>query len=603
MSNETITGYPSIDKPWLKYYKSGAEDMAKNIPLNKTVWDIIENKLKEQCDAVPAIEYFGRKISRSKFIKQVYAWAKVFKQIGVREDEVVCVYSPWFSEIAYILLALNMIGAVSYCLKLAISKEALKDETAKSRFAVVFDGMWENVKPVFEGDRFEKIFIVSPSHSMSFPQKQLVSLAGKKSSPHFPRTSKYIFADKAIKRFSDYSGNLRAQFKPNRAAFITSSSGTTIDGVVKGIMTTNEAAIAQCLIAEAAENRYYPGRTTLTNLPPTASTALCCLYLYPLYFNMTMIIEPRMNEDIFFDQVIKYKPNVVIITGALWTKFFKETEKTIKSGNTPNLSFFDMAIIGGEGVNPEDFAWLNKLMKQCGSEYPMFHGYGLSEEFSVISVDKANAFNDINFEKDVVDVGVPYPGITVGIFDEYGNELGYNQRGELCIKSNTAMKGYFEKPELTEKAFRNGWLRTGDLFEIDENGFLYCYGRLSDKLTLPGNKTLYLFDIANELCKDTNVKYAMVNCMGRKDGIYVLAAHLVLHDTDKDAENIIKILDKKIIDFLPAGVSIAGYKVHSCGFRVSPTTAKKDRNYYAQQLSGYVKPTETGLAKVDFNEL
>ncbi len=46
MSNENLTGYPSIDKPWLKYYKSGAEDMAKNIPLNKTVWDVIENIIK-----------------------------------------------------------------------------------------------------------------------------------------------------------------------------------------------------------------------------------------------------------------------------------------------------------------------------------------------------------------------------------------------------------------------------------------------------------------------------------------------------------------------------------------------------------------------------
>ena len=600
MPNKKLTGYPSIDKPWLKYYKTGAEDKVKNIPLNKTVWDVIEGKLKEHGDSVPAIEYFGRKISRSEFIANVYAWAKVFKQIGVREDEVVCIYSPWFPEIAYILSALNMIGAVSYCLKLTISKEALKDETAKSRFAVVFDGMWENVKSVFESDRFEKVFVVSPSHSMSFPQKQLVSLAGKKSSPRFPKTSKYIFADKAIKRFSDYSGKLKAQFKPNRTAFITSSSGTTVDGVVKGIMTTNEAAIAHCVFAEAAENRYFPGRTTLTNLPPTASTALCCLYLYPLYFNMTMIIEPRMSEDIFFNQVNKYKPNVVIITGALWTKFFNETEKTIKKGNTPNLSFFDMAIIGGEGVNPEDLASMNKLLKQCGSKYPMFSGYGLSEAFSVISADKASAFDDIDFEKDVVGVGIPYPCITVGVFDEHGNELGYNQRGELCVKANTVMKGYFEKPELTEKAFRNGWLRTGDLFEIDKNGFLYCYGRLSDKLVLSENKTLYLFDIVNELCKDQSVKYAMVNAMPKKDGGTALAAHIVLYEPDQDRAEVLRSLDERMKAFLPAEIEIAGYKFHENSFRISPTTAKKDRNGYMKELTGYVKLKENRIIDVEF---
>lgn len=335
MKNE-LTGYPSIDKPWLKYYKPGAAEIALHSPQGQTIWDFIENRLKEQGDAVPAIEYFGHKILRSEFITQVYAWAKVFKKIGVEEDEVVCIYGPWFPEIAYILPALNMIGATSYCLKLAISKEALEKETANSRFAVVFDGMWENVKSVFEKDRFEKIFIVSPSHSLSFPKKWLVSLAGQKDKRYFPKTSKYILADKAIKSFANYERELRPKFKANRTAFITSSSGTTVDGIVKGIMITNESAIAQCVQAEVAEVCYYSGRKVLTNFPPTASTSLCCLYLYPLYFNMTMIIEPRMSEEIFYNQINQYKPNVAIITGAIWTRYFKEVEKLlINNSNFP----------------------------------------------------------------------------------------------------------------------------------------------------------------------------------------------------------------------------------------------------------------------------
>lgn len=264
------------------------------------------------------------------------------------------------------------------------------------------------------------------------------------------------------------------------------------------------------------------------------------------------------------------------------------------------MTFFDMPIIGGEGVNPEDLIWLNKLLKQCGSKYPIFHGYGLSEAFSVIAVDKVNAFEDINMGKAVVDVGIPYPGITVGIFDEHGKELGYNQRGELCIKSNVIMKGYYGNPELTQKVLKNGWLHTGDLFEIDENGFLYCYGRLSDKLELTDNKVLYLFDISSEFCKDPDVKYAMVNCMKKKDDMYLLAAHLVLYDANKNSEDIIRRLDKIMSAFLPAGVYIAGYKVHQGAFRVSPTTAKKDRNFYAQQLDGYVKPTQNGFVDVNF---
>lgn len=67
----------------------------------------------------------------------MYNWAKVFRYAGVQEDEVVCIYSPWAPEIAYIIFALNAIGAVPYCLKLAMSQKDLENETSKSKVAVV----------------------------------------------------------------------------------------------------------------------------------------------------------------------------------------------------------------------------------------------------------------------------------------------------------------------------------------------------------------------------------------------------------------------------------------------------------------------------------
>lgn len=81
----------------LKYYRDNAEDEANNIPQNKTVWDVIEESLYKHID-IPAIEYFGRVVSRKDFIDNVYLWAKVFKKLGVKEDEVVAYYGPfmWF---------------------------------------------------------------------------------------------------------------------------------------------------------------------------------------------------------------------------------------------------------------------------------------------------------------------------------------------------------------------------------------------------------------------------------------------------------------------------------------------------------------------------
>ena len=188
---EEMTGYPSIDKPWLKYYELGAYERATVIPQNKTVWDVIEECLVRDKE-VPAIEYFGRKISREEFIAMVYAWAKAFKALGVKEDEVVPIYGPFVPDVCAMALALNAIGATSYFLKLAISPEALAEETKESRIAVVFDDMWGNVCLEFEKDRFEKVIIYSVTDYMPAVTRAVVSLskATKKKDIRIPKSQK-----------------------------------------------------------------------------------------------------------------------------------------------------------------------------------------------------------------------------------------------------------------------------------------------------------------------------------------------------------------------------------------------------------------------------
>ena len=597
MSNTNLTGYASIDKPWLKHYKPDAYEKASSIPEQTTIWDYIERKLIEQGDSVPALEYMGNKISRTEFIKSVYLWARVFKGMGVRENEIIAVYGPWFPEVCHMAFALNVIGATPYFLKLAISKEALEEETCNSRIAVVFDGMWENVKAVFSQERFEKILIVSPSDSMRFPMKQLAAISSYRTKRQFPKSVKYLSVKQAINRYGKCDGQIKVPFVKNRAAFITSSSGTSVNGVVKGTIATNESALYQIFQAINAEVNYKPYAKCLTNVPPTASTTLCCLFLYPLNFNMTIIIEPRLSEKDFYNQVMRYKPQVVLMTGSFWASFFRKLENQFQNGEKPNLAFFDMPIIGGEGVTTEDLDWMNRLLKQANSPVPIFNGYGLSEVFSVVSVEKAGC-NSKN-EKSVISVGIPYPAFNVGVFDEMGNECKYNERGELWVKAPCLMVGYFGKEELTNKTVIDGWLHTGDFFEIDENGLLYCYGRTSDKVDSEDGTPLYLFDVANEIRKDKDVKYSMVNAMPLEENRWALVAHLVLLE-NANFESVLIRLDEALKKYLPSNLQIAGYKLHDGAFRSSPTTAKTDRNGYMKELDGYVKITNGMLKPIKF---
>lgn len=580
-----LTGYPSIDKPWLKYYSDNAEEFVNNIPKNKTVWDVIEEKLIEYKD-IPALEYCGRKFSREEFIEMVYSWAKAFRTMGICEDEIVSVYSPFFPDICAMTFALNIIGACSYFLKLAISPEALAVETKDSKVAIVFDDMWENVSNEFSKDRFEKIIIVKATDAMTFSKNQIVSLSSK--SANIPKEKRFYSVKQALELSKSFKGDVKASFVENRNAFITSSSGTTIGGVVKGTIATNESALAQLFTQEASEMQWLVGERCLTNFPPTASTALDCLFLLPLYKGMTAVIDPRVSEADFYNQITSLNANVVISTGSMWEAFFNRVSKEIANGKNFDFSCARAWTIGGDGIDCQKMRLWNGIMHSCGASCTLFSAYGLSEVFAGLSFDTVNANSNENNSKNVTGVGLPFAGITVGIFDSQGKELPYNSRGELWVKSKSAMKGYYNKPELTSNILIDGWIHTGDLAEIDENGFIYVWGRLKDKIILNDNSDLYLFDVANWIKESPLIDDAIVISRESNNSTPDLVAHIVWvdHTLDKDKQAYLLQIDKAVNAKLPEGVVIIGYAEHDGMLPYSPTTLKKDKNKLSKQSFG-----------------
>ena len=238
-----------------------------------------------------------------------------------------------------------------------------------------------------------------------------------------------------------------------------------------------------------------------------------------------------------------------------------------------------MWIIGGEGTKPAYFKKWNELMEMCGSKTPLYSGYGMSEVFSVLSVETlVSSYDARKIESPVISVGIPYPGTNVKIVDKLGNELRYGERGELLIKSNTAMKEYYNKPELTSKVLSDGWVHTGDIFSVNEDGMLFLWGRADDKITLPNNEEMYLFDIANKIKSDKDVADAFVNAMPLGNGNFSLVVHIVFKpEFIGSREEKYKEIDSMLKGFLPNNLIIDGYKEHLITFKCSPATVKKDR--------------------------
>lgn len=596
MSKSTV--FPTRDRPWLRFYAAGANRVAINVPQGLTIWQFVEKEMRRLGDGT-AIEYFGRKITRKEFVRQVERWACVFHNLGVQEEEVVCLYGPTIPEFCYIAFALNRLGAVPYFLKLSASRQALEEESADSHIAVVFDGMWDVVSDTFSQPRFSHVLFVAASDSMPVPLRSMVALGNRKKVHALPRGPRYGRTGQLLHRYGRGAPPVAA-FCPGRTAFITSSSGTSSAGMVKGIMTTNEAAIAQVLQAVAAKFTFTAEDCILNNLPLTASSSLNFQLIWALYLGVPITMDPRLSEENFYSQVLHSHCTIASLTGAYWETFFHKVEEQIAAGKAPDLSRLRMPIIGGEGTTPEKLAWMDSLLQRCGGQQ-VLSGYGLSEAFSTIAYPLGTA--DEDKEYGVICAGLPYPGVIAGVFDEAGRELPCGQRGELWLRTPTMMKGYYKKDALTAKALANGWLHTGDLFAISESGRLYCYGRLSDHVVLKGRR-VYLFDLAAALRKSPLLRDVLVNAVNLADGQAAIMIHVLLNEKDKPltgamAAEYLEQWNRLAAVCLPRGTEVTGFKIQHEVFRNSATTAKLDRSSYLSERGGYIQLVKGKLLTVE----
>ena len=135
MREQTLTGYPSIDKPWLKYYSEKA--IAQDIPETK-MYDYLSGCFigheKNFC-----LEYFGTKITYQNFIKEIENVAKAFIAFGVVEGEIVSIVAPTTPESIYSVYALNRIGAIANLIDPRLCVENIKEKIACSKYIVALD--------------------------------------------------------------------------------------------------------------------------------------------------------------------------------------------------------------------------------------------------------------------------------------------------------------------------------------------------------------------------------------------------------------------------------------------------------------------------------
>ena len=464
MDQKKLTGYPSIDKPWLKYYS----EEAINAPLPEcTIYEYLYENNKDYPNDI-ALEYMGSKITYGKMFAHIDDCVKSLTSLGVKIGDIVTIALPSIPEALYLVYALNKMGAVANMIHpLAGENEIVHYlNEVNGDVAVLFEGTYNIVKNSLHTTSLKKAVVVSAGDSLPFGIKQLYMLKNKL--PKFSSAGMLMNWKQFVKWGHDATV-VPVKKDSSQMAIISHTGGTT--GEPKGVMLSDDNinALMWQLNVNFKNQRQ---EKNLVVLPPFVNYSLVHSMLLPLTLGLQVTLIPKYEADKFDEYVRKYRPNhISSIPPYLEALLTNETLKKM------DLSCIKTIAYGGEAMNLQKEEEVNNLLRVCGSNAKISKGLGSTEMVGAATTTREEC-NTIG------NVGIPLARVNCKIVEpEAFDELSYNQIGEICFSGNTLMIGYYNKQEATDAIIKyhpDGirWMHTGDLGYLTEDGVVVITGRI-----------------------------------------------------------------------------------------------------------------------------
>ena len=329
-------------------------------------------------------------------------------------------------------------------------------------------------------------------------------------------------------------------------AVIIYTSGTT--GYPKGACLNHSNLISN-ITSSAQAARLRPRDNFLLILPMFHSFTTTVCILVPLYLGAKItIVESLKAFGVIKREIIKKRPTIFVAIPAVYNILAQVSLPKILTLPPFKLLIPLRLFISGAAALPVEV--LKKFEKGFG--IPLIEGYGLSEASPVVSL------NPVKGVRKPGSVGLPLPGVEVDVVDDRGRSLKRGEVGELIVRGPNVMRGYYNLPRETEETLKRGWLYTGDLAKIDEDGYIYIVDRKKDMINVRG-LAVYPREVEEVLYSHPAIAEAAVIGVKDKTKREVPKAFLALKEGRKlSKKEIIKYCQEKL----------ASYKVpHKIEFR------------------------------------
>ena len=461
------------NRPWLNAYPEGIP--AEIDPGSYSSLKALMERSFERFASEPAFSNAGTRLSYADMDELSRHFAAFLQARGLQHGDRIAIMMPNLLQYPVAVLAALRAGLAVVNVNPLYTPRELEHQLRDSgaRAILVLENFAHTVEQVVQDTDVETVIVTEIGDQYPLFKRVLVNLVVRHVKKLVPRWN----IAGTVRYNAALAEGRRALFKDVEVtgediAFLQYTGGTT--GVAKGAMLTHRNMVANILQISAWSKPYMqgPGDIGAAPLPLYHIFALTVnlFFFFELGGHDMLVTNPRDLPSFIKDLA---REPVTLVTGVN-TLF----AALLESPEFRELDFSKLKIClgGGMAVQSDVAARWKDLTGQN-----LCQGYGLTETSPVVT---ANPLDGREFNGSV---GLPIPSTDVEIRDDDGNTLSIGEIGEICVRGPQVMRGYWQRPEATAEVLSaDGWLRTGDIGRMDEQGFVYIEDRKKDMIIVSG---------------------------------------------------------------------------------------------------------------------
>lgn len=459
-------------KPWLEQYAKG---VAHEISLERhqSLAHFIEDACQRWGDR-PAFENMDKQITYNEVERLSAKFGAFLQHKGLKQGDRVAIMMPNLLQYPISLFGILRAGLIAVNTNPLYTPRELKHQLTDSgaKAIVILENFAHVLEEVIEDTQVELVIITKIGDSLGFPKGAITNLVVKYVKKMVPD---YLLSNAVNYKHALAVGGRYELAKPNLTqddiAFLQYTGGTT--GVAKGAMLTHRNMLANLeQSSEWLSSVGFDRETVITALPLYhifALTANCMVFFDTGGLNI-LITNPRDMPG-FVKTLSEKRFTAITGVNTLFNALL----------NTPGfdkIDFSTMKLTLGGGM---------AVQRSVAERWKKITGIPLIEAYGLTETSPAACVNPMDLADYNGAIGLPLPSTTCGVRNSEGEFLPVGEVGELCINGPQVMKGYWNRPEETKKVLdENGWLSTGDMAKMDEQGFFYIVDRKKDMILVSG---------------------------------------------------------------------------------------------------------------------